>query len=105
MKEALSHFPQVSLSCSVSPITRTVLRITTTVVPEFKWRDQAHGQVMRWLLWVEDSDTEVIYHHDLWMLNRKMMQVGPSASLVCKATAAACPWKALFMSLFHPEDV
>jgi hypothetical protein len=77
VKEALSHFPQVSLSCSASPITRTVLRITTTVVPEFRWRDQVHGQVMRWLLWVEDSDTEVIYHHDMWMLNRKMMQVRP----------------------------
>lgn len=32
-------------------------------------------QVMRWLLWVEDSDTEVIYHHEMWMLTRKMMSV------------------------------
>ena len=52
-----------------------MLRIVATVTPEFEWREQAHGNVLRWLLWVEDSDTEVIYHHEMWLLTRKMMQV------------------------------
>ena len=74
VKRALSHFPQLSLYCQVSPITRTVLRIVTTVTPQFEWREQVHGHAVRWLLWVEDSDTEVIYHHEMWTLTRKMMQ-------------------------------
>lgn len=77
--KALIQFLQVALACTVAPITRTVLRVTTTISPQFYWRDQSHGQALRWLLRVEDSDTEVIYHHEMWTLTRKMMQVRPRA--------------------------
>ena len=46
----------------LQPITRTVLRIALTVTPEFSWRERDHGAALRWLVWVEDSDNEHIYH-------------------------------------------
>lgn len=74
VKDALAYFPQLDVAATVSPITRTVLRVALTVRPQFSWREQAHGQSMRWLLLVEDSDTEAVYHNEIWTLTRKMMQ-------------------------------
>ena len=39
----------------------------------FRWLDRAHGGSLRWHIWVEDSDSEHIYHTELWTLTKKMM--------------------------------
>jgi Sec63 Brl domain len=75
VKDALDALPRLSIECTVAPITRTVLRVSASVRPQFAWRERVHGSVMRWLLWVEDTENDVIYHHEMWMLNRKMMGV------------------------------
>lgn len=77
IKDALQFLPRVAVSCSLAPITRTVLRVVLTLRPEFQWRDSAHGHAMRWVLWVEDSQNDMIYHNDVWTLTKKMMQVCP----------------------------
>jgi activating signal cointegrator complex subunit 3 len=58
----------------VTPITRTVLRVALVLRPEFVWRDSAHGQAMRWMLWVGDTENDFIYYNEVWTLTRKMMQ-------------------------------
>lgn len=74
VKDALKFLPRVALECAISPITRTVLRVVLTLRPEFQWRDSAHGAAMRWVLWVEDSVNDMIYHNDVWTLTKKMAQ-------------------------------
>ena len=38
-----------------------------------RWLDRAHGGSLRWHIWVEDSESEHIYHTELWTLTKKMM--------------------------------
>jgi activating signal cointegrator complex subunit 3 len=74
VKDALSYFPQLEVTSQAFPITDAMLRISLTISPRFRWRDQAHGQTMRWILLVEDSERDTVYHNDTWILTRKMMQ-------------------------------
>jgi len=46
-------------------ICRSVLRVQLKITPEFAWHDRAHGGSLRWHLWVEDSDSETIYHTEV----------------------------------------
>ena len=73
IKDALKFLPQLSMDCNISPITRSVLRVSVMVYPEFKWNDTVHGTSMRWVLWVEDTERLRIYHQETWTLTKKMM--------------------------------
>ena len=65
-------FPTVELSASIQPITRTVLRVNLTVTPAFEWDDRLHGNVAEgWWIWLEDPDTNYIYHSEFFMLHKK----------------------------------
>jgi Sec63 Brl domain len=74
IKDALKHLPSIAMECTVTPITRTVLRITLVLRPEFVWRDSAHGQAMSWILWAGDTENDFIYYNEVWSLTKKMMQ-------------------------------
>ncbi|GAB4820015.1 hypothetical protein N2152v2_007061 [Parachlorella kessleri] len=77
----LEAFPSLALEAQLHPITRTVLRIQLHITPTFHWKDNVHGTALRWLLWVEDSDNEHIYHSEMWTLTKKMMR-DPGPQLV-----------------------
>ena len=53
------------MDASLHPITRTVVRVQLTIRPEFEWRERAHGQALRWLFLVEDSENEHVYHSEV----------------------------------------
>eukprot|EP00897_Mesotaenium_endlicherianum_P001872 jgi/Mesen1/1712/ME000138S00568 len=74
--QCVENYPRVQLSARISPITRSVLQVVVTIVPEFVWKDRIHGAAERWWLWVEDSDNEHIYHSEYFTLTRKIMQEG-----------------------------
>ena len=44
------------------------------VYPTFVWKDSAHGNSMKWHIWVEDSENEHVYHTEQWLLTKKMMR-------------------------------
>ena len=62
----VASFPYLTLEAALHPITRTVLRIQLTLTPAFTWKDSVHGSGLKWLVWVEDSDNEKIYHSGGW---------------------------------------
>jgi len=72
IRDCIDCFPTLSLEANMQPITRTVLRVQVFIKPEFKWKDRWHGTSLRWLLWVEDSENEHIYHTETWILTKKM---------------------------------
>eukprot|EP00850_Spirogloea_muscicola_P003370 SM000013S26539 [mRNA] locus=s13:882491:898189:- [translate_table: standard] len=76
VSQCLQYFPKIFLSANISPITRTVLQVTLSITPDFVWKDKIHGTTERWLVWVEDSENEHIYHSDVFNLNRKMVSEG-----------------------------
>ncbi|KAL0384901.1 UNVERIFIED_CONTAM: DExH-box ATP-dependent RNA helicase DExH14, partial [Sesamum radiatum] len=57
VKQYLAYFPMVQLFATVSPITRTVLKVDLTISPEFVWKDRFHGTALRWWILVEAHTT------------------------------------------------
>ena len=67
-------FPMLSLSATIQPITRTVLRVRLTVTPEFEWNDKLHGLTSDpWWIWVEDAENNHMYHSEYFLLQRKQV--------------------------------
>ena len=44
------------------------------LIPEFKWNDRVNGTSESYWIWVENSDSSEIYHHEFFILNRKRLQ-------------------------------
>ncbi|CAL4929780.1 unnamed protein product [Urochloa decumbens] len=57
VKQYVGYFPYVNLSATVSPITRTVLKVDLHITPEFVWKDRHHGMSERWWIIVETQIT------------------------------------------------
>lgn len=72
VKQYLGYFPSIHLSATVSPITRTVLKIDLLITPDFIWKDRFHGAAQRWWILVEDSENDYIYHSELFTLTKRM---------------------------------
>lgn len=73
---AIKSFPTLAIEPHVQPVTRSVLRIQLDITPQFTWHDAMHGSALRWLIWVEDSNNERIYHSEMWTLTKKMAKEG-----------------------------
>ena len=66
------QFPQLKLAANIQPITRNVLRVQLQIVPDFKWNDRMHGTTSEpWWIWVEDPETNNIYHSEYFLLSKK----------------------------------
>lgn len=77
VKQYLGYFPSVLLSATVSPITRTVLKVDLTITPDFVWKDRFHGTAQRWWILVEDTENDHIYHSELFTLTKRMAKGEP----------------------------
>ncbi|KAL2267588.1 hypothetical protein VTJ83DRAFT_4865 [Remersonia thermophila] len=69
----LSHFPTLSVEAELAPLNRDVLRIRLYITPDFRWNDQIHGTSESYYIWVENSETSEIYHHEFFILNRRKL--------------------------------
>ncbi|KAH7652348.1 DNA helicase protein [Dioscorea alata] len=72
VKQYLGYFPYISLSATVSPITRTVVKVDLVISPDFVWKDRFHGTAISWWILVEDSENDHIYHSELFTLTKKL---------------------------------
>ncbi|KAI4865811.1 Sec63-domain-containing protein [Hypoxylon rubiginosum] len=69
----MDNFPTVSVDAEIAPLNRDVLRIKLYITPDFKWNDQVHGTSESFYIWVENSETSEIYHHEYFILNRRKL--------------------------------
>lgn len=69
----LNNFPTVNVEAEIAPLNRDVLRIKLFVYPDFRWNDQVHGTSESYYIWVENSETSEIYHHEFFILNRRKL--------------------------------
>lgn len=69
----IENFPTVSIDAEIAPLNRDVLRIKLYITPDFKWNDQMHGTSESFYIWVENSETSEIYHHEFFILNRRKL--------------------------------
>lgn len=69
----IDNFPTLSVEAEIAPLNRDVLRIRLYLYPEFTWNDRHHGTSESYWIWVENSETAEIYHHEYFILSRKKM--------------------------------
>ncbi|KAK4651406.1 putative steryl acetyl hydrolase mug81 [Podospora pseudocomata] len=69
----LDNFPTLSIEAEIAPLNRDVLRIRLFVTPDFRWNDYLHGTSESYYIWVENSETSEIYHHEFFILSRRRL--------------------------------
>ncbi|KAJ3568402.1 hypothetical protein NPX13_g6430 [Xylaria arbuscula] len=69
----IDNFPTVSVDAEIAPLNRDVLRIKLYITPDFRWNDQMHSTSESFYIWVENSETSEIYHHEFFILNRRKL--------------------------------
>uniref|UniRef100_A0A8C0FK63 Activating signal cointegrator 1 complex subunit 3 n=1 Tax=Bubo bubo TaxID=30461 RepID=A0A8C0FK63_BUBBB len=62
------------LSVHLQPITRSTLKVELTIAPDFQWDEKVHGSSEAFWILVEDVDSEVILHHEYFLLKAKYAQ-------------------------------
>lgn len=65
------QFPKLELSTHIQPITRSTLRVELTITPDFQWEDKVHGASEGFWILIEDVDSELILHHEFFLLKAK----------------------------------
>ncbi|RMY02203.1 hypothetical protein D0866_15679, partial [Hortaea werneckii] len=73
ISKLLDNFPTVSVEAEMAPLNRDVLRIKLFITPDFRWNDRHHGKSESYWIWVENSETSEIYHHEYFILSRKKL--------------------------------
>lgn len=67
----IHQFPKLELATHIQPITRSTLRVELTITPDFQWDEKVHGASEAFWILVEDVDSEVILHHEYFLLKAK----------------------------------
>ncbi|WEW59188.1 Putative steryl acetyl hydrolase mug81 [Emydomyces testavorans] len=73
LSKLLDNFPTVSVEAEIAPLNRDVLRIRLYLYPDFEWNIRHHGTLEPYWVWVENSETSEIYHHEYFILSRKKL--------------------------------
>ncbi|OQV03667.1 Helicase conserved domain-containing protein isoform 2 [Cladophialophora immunda] len=73
LTKLLDNFPTMSVEAETAPLNRDVLRMRLYLYPEFVWNDRHHGTSEAYWVWVENSETSEVYHHEYFILSRKKM--------------------------------
>ncbi|KAH9965547.1 putative RNA helicase [Lactifluus volemus] len=63
--------PLSRLQAQVQPITRSLLRIDLSIVPDFRWDEKIHGTAETFIIMVEDVDGEMILFSDSFVLRQR----------------------------------
>lgn len=71
--KVLNSFPTIHVEAEIAPLNRDVLRIKLYVYPEFSWKDHVHGTSESFYIWVENSETSEIYHHEFFIISRRKL--------------------------------
>ena len=73
VSKLLDNFPTLTVEAEIAPLNRDVLRIHLYLTPDFRWNDRHHGSSESYWIWVENSETSEIYHHEYFILSRKKL--------------------------------
>ena len=67
----VQSYPILAVDAEIAPLNRDVLRIHLYLSPKFTWNDGMSGASEPYWIWVENSDTGEIFHHEFYVLNKK----------------------------------
>ena len=73
ISKLLDNFPTLTVEAEIAPLNRDVLRIHLYLTADFLWNDRHNGSSESYWIWVENSETSEIYHHEYFILTRKRL--------------------------------
>jgi len=73
ISKLLDNFPTLSVEAEIAPLNRDVLRMKLYLYPEFTWNNRHHGTSEPYWIWIENSETSEIFHHEYFILSRKKL--------------------------------
>ena len=73
ISKLLDNFPTLTVEVEIAPLNRDVLRVHLYLTADFRWNDKHHGTSESYWIWVENSETSEIYHHEYFILSRKKL--------------------------------
>ncbi|KAI9848594.1 MAG: hypothetical protein M1837_007263 [Sclerophora amabilis] len=73
ISKLLDGFPTLTVEAEMAPLNRDVLRIRLFLTPDFRWNDRHNGSSESYWIWVENSETSEIYHHEFFLLTRRKL--------------------------------
>ncbi|KAL1954519.1 hypothetical protein VTO42DRAFT_1079 [Malbranchea cinnamomea] len=73
LSKLLDNFPTLTVEAEIAPLNRDVLRIKLIIYPDFTWNVKHHGTSEPYWIWVENSETSEIYHHEYFILTKKKL--------------------------------
>jgi len=68
LHKLVHQFPKLELSAHIQPITRSILRVELSLVPDFEFDIKVHGYLQLFHIIVEDVNGESILHHEMFLL-------------------------------------
>ena len=74
LKKLVGQYPRLEVSAQIQPITRSLLRVEATLVPEFHFDINIHGYQQLFHIFVEDISGDVILHHELFSLRSREVE-------------------------------
>ncbi|KAJ3318630.1 activating signal cointegrator 1 complex subunit [Boothiomyces sp. JEL0866] len=74
LKKCVNQFPLLHLSAAIAPITKTVLRVTLEITPDFQWFDRMHGNMEPFFIWVEESENAEILYTETFLLQKRQLK-------------------------------
>ncbi|KAG7363458.1 DEAD/DEAH box helicase domain protein [Nitzschia inconspicua] len=63
--------PKPHVEYRVQPVTRDVLRFQIDLTPDFEWQGRWHGGAVFFWLWIENSQSDRIYHQEQVVFTKK----------------------------------
>ncbi|RWS17895.1 Activating signal cointegrator 1 complex subunit 3-like protein [Dinothrombium tinctorium] len=74
LKKLAFCLPNLKIVATMQPITRTVLRVTLELTPNFIWEDIYHGKVSEtFWIWMQDAESNHIYHSEQFKVTKKQV--------------------------------
>ena len=73
ISKLLDNFPTLTVEAEIAPLNRDVLRVCLYLTADFRWNDRHNGTSEPYWIWVENSETSEIYHHEYFILTRKKL--------------------------------
>jgi activating signal cointegrator complex subunit 3 len=64
----IRKLPYLQVECVPQPLTPSVMKLALTIWCGFEWTDRYHGKAESFYIWVEDGNSEHIYHSEKFVL-------------------------------------
>eukprot|EP00299_Pterocystis_sp_00344_P017283 c8663_g1_i1.p1 GENE.c8663_g1_i1~~c8663_g1_i1.p1 ORF type:complete len:1193 (-),score=289.98 c8663_g1_i1:9-3494(-) len=74
LHQMVAQFPKLELTGHVQPITRSILKVELVITADFQMDEKVHGTTEPFWIVVEDVDSEIILHHEMFLLKDKFIE-------------------------------